>query len=303
MTIIKTFEDLTELCRKNQTLRRLAVAAGDDEHTLAAVAKAYDLGIASPILIGDEEKIFSALERLKIDKTTFLIYPQSDPAEAAKLAVELVRKNEADFLMKGNCATPIFLRAVIDKEKGLATDRLMTHCAILEVPALGRLIGISDSGMVPYPDLRAKKTIIENMVKVFRGSGYVRPKVAVLACIETVNAKMPETVEARELQEMNERGEIKDCLIGGPLSFDIAIDPGKAKYKNFEGPVTGDADILIVDNIHTGNILSKSLLCCGQAKMSGFLVGAIVPVVVSSRAATAEEKFFSILTSSAALGI
>ncbi|HHV41486.1 MAG TPA: phosphate butyryltransferase [Clostridiaceae bacterium] len=302
MSLLKNFRDLIAACEKTSTKRRLAVAAADDEHTLAAVTKACQISSVSPVLVGDRVRINSILDKLGYSPEAFRLFPEEDPVRAAGLAVRLVRDGEADFLMKGNCQTADLLREVVNKETGLSKGRLMTHCALFEIPGFKRLIGVSDGGMVLYPDLETKKVIIENMVAVFRKFGYENPKVAVLTCVEKVNPSMPETIEAAELAAMNNRGEIKNCTVAGPISYDIAMDSEVADFKSFAGPVKGDADILIVPDIHAGNILGKALLCSAAAEMAGFIVGATVPIVLSSRAASAREKLLSILASYAALG-
>ncbi len=301
MTKIQTFADLLTSCKQMSTMAKMAVAAADDEHTLEAVMKAHRLKIANPVLVGDAAKIEASLEKLGFSAADYDIFHAPGNIEAARLAVSLVREGKADFLMKGSCPTADLLRAVVDKEKGLSANRLMSHCTILEIPCLGRLIGVTDGGMVPYPDLMAKKAIIENAVAVFHGFGNAMPKVGVLTSIEVVNPKMPETVEAAQLAEMNLKGEIEGCIVAGPISYDVAMDPESARYKGYDGPVQGDADILITHDIHAGNILAKALYCSAKAKLAGFVVGAKVPIVVSSRGASAEDKFNSILASAASL--
>jgi phosphate butyryltransferase len=302
MDRIQTFNDLLGRCKQMNLKSRLAVAAADDEHTLEAVMKAHKHEIVTPVLVGDSPKIEAALADLGFSAADFTVYHAPDNTAAARLAVSLVRSGEADFLMKGSCPTAVLLKAVVDKENGLSNNRLMTHCAIVEIPDLGRLIAVTDGGMVPYPDLQDKKSIIENAVAVFHGFGNPEPKVGILASIESVNPKMPETIEAAELADMYAKGEIKGCIVAGPISYDVAMDPDIAIYKGYEGPVKGDADILVAPDIHAGNILAKALYCSAKAKVAGFVVGAKVPVVVSSRGASADDKFFSILASVASLG-
>ena len=302
MLRIQSFDDLRKCCEKMIVKSRLAVAAADDEHTLEAVLKAQKLEIVTPILVGDSARIKTALANLGFSLNDFVVYHTSDNIEAARVAVSLVRDGKADFLMKGSCPTRDLLRAVVDKEIGLSDKRLMSHCTILEVPGLGRLLGVSDGGMVPYPDLMEKKAIIENEAAVFHTFGNDNPKVGVLTSIEVVNPKMPETVEAAKLAEMNAQGEIKGCIVAGPISYDVAMDPETARYKGYDGPVQGDADILITHDIHAGNILVKALYCSANSKLAGFIVGAKAPIVVSSRGASAEDKFNSILASAASLG-
>lgn len=177
----------------------------------------------------------------------------------------------------------------------------MSHVAILEVPAYPKLIAITDGGMMMYPDVEEKKEILENAVQVFKSMGYECPKVAVLAAVETVNPKMPEAVDADILKKMNESGEIKDCIVEGPISVDLTFNKESAVVKGYKSPVTGEADILLVSNITVGNILSKALLEMANATMAGIIVGAKVPIVLTSRGATTQEKYLSLVLSASAV--
>jgi phosphate butyryltransferase len=220
---------------------------------------------------------------------------------AAEKAVALVNENKADFIMKGKIQTADLLRAVVNKEKGLRTGRVMSHFVFDEVPSYHKLIVTTDGGMMTYPDLNQKKQIIENAVDVLRAMGYDKPKVAVLAAVEKVNPKMPESVDADMLKKMNQEGKIKNCIVEGPISYDLAISKKCAEIKGFKSPVAGDADILIVPNITAGNILGKCLICSAEGKMAGFIVGAKVPIGLTSRGSSAEEKYLSLVLSASAV--
>lgn len=203
--------------------------------------------------------------------------------------------------MKGKLQTADLLKAVVDKEKGLRTGNVISHVAILEIPAYRKLIAVTDGGMVMYPNLDEKKQILENSVNVFLAMGYECPKVAVLCAVETVNPKMPETVDADTLKNMNRDGEIKDCMVEGPISLDLTFNKESAEIKGYSSPVTGDADILLVPNITTGNIMSKALIEMAGATMAGMVVGAKVPIVLTSRGASSEEKYLSLVLSASAV--
>jgi phosphate butyryltransferase len=176
----------------------------------------------------------------------------------------------------------------------------MSHVSIQEVPSYHKLLITTDGGMMMYPDLEQKKKIIENAVEVLHSLGYENPKVAVLAAVETVNPKMPESVDAGKLKEMNQNGEITGCIVEGPISYDIAMNKESGEIKGFVSPVAGDPDILIVPNITCGNILGKCLVYSAGAKMAGFIVGAKVPIVLTSRGSSSEEKYLSLVLSAAA---
>jgi phosphate butyryltransferase len=295
----KNFEELVKKVQSGSIVKRVVVVVAQDEHTLEAVFKARKDKIIEPILIGDREKIESILNNLKETIPQGDILDIKDESAAAYKAVELIREGKADFIMKGKIQTADLLRAVVDKEKGLRTGSVMSHMAIHEIPNYHKLLAVTDAGMMLYPDLSEKKQIIQNTVKVFSAMGYDNPKVAILTAVEIVNPKMVETVDADALKKMNQSGEISGCLIEGPISYDLTMSKESAKIKGFASSVTGDADILVVPNITAGNILSKCLMYSAGAKMAGFIIGAKVPIVLTSRGATAEEKYLSIVLSAA----
>lgn len=257
-------------------------------------------GIVEPILVGDKAEILRILAELNETVADENIYDYADVKDAAEFAVKLVKEGKADFLMKGKLDTAVILKAVVNKEKGLGQGRTMSHFTMFEVPTYHKILCPVDGGMVTYPTLEQKKDIINNTVETLISMGYDCPKVGVLACVEKVNPKMPETVEARELKEMNERGEIKNCIVEGPISYDCAISKEIAEFKGFESPVSGDVDVLVAPNIHAGNIMGKMLACTCKARMAGFIVGAKCPIVLTSRGSSAEEKYLSIVVSAAA---
>ncbi|HCX61533.1 MAG TPA: phosphate butyryltransferase [Clostridiales bacterium] len=298
---LKNFKELIAKVQNNDTKKRVAVAAAHDEHTLEAVFKAVNDKLVEPVLIGDKEKIVKMLGNLSVNFDENEIIHTSDDTEAAEKTVELINEGKADFIMKGKLQTADLLKAVVNKEKGLRTGSVMSHVAILEIPAYHKLIAVTDGGMMMYPNLEEKKQIIENVVNVFLAMGYESPKVAVLTAVETVNPKMPEAVDADNLKKMNQNGEIKNCIVEGPISVDLTFNKESAKIKGYESPVTGEADILIAPNITTGNIMSKALLEFANGTMAGMIVGAKVPIVLTSRGATTEEKYLSLVLSASSV--
>lgn len=298
--VYKSFEELIEKVKGYPSMKRMAVAAAGEEHTLEAALHARKEGIARPVLVGDKEEILRILKKLGEEVPEDDIYPASDNQKAAEFAVSLVREGKADFLMKGYLDTAVLLKAVVDKEKGLGKGSIMSHFTMFDVPGYHKILVPVDGGMVTYPTLEQKKAIIENTVGTLRSMGYDCPKVGVLACVEKVNPKMPETVEAAELARMNRDGEIKDCIVEGPISYDCAVDGEIARLKGYESRIAGDVDVLVAPNIHAGNIMGKMLACTCKAKMAGFVVGARCPIVLTSRGSSAEEKFLSIAVSAAA---
>ncbi|WP_432667028.1 bifunctional enoyl-CoA hydratase/phosphate acetyltransferase [Wukongibacter baidiensis] len=297
--VIKNFQELIEKVQGFENRKRVAVVAAADEHTLEAVFKAEENNIVTPVLIGDVSKIKEILDKLDKELDEKFIMDAKDDSDAAYKAVELIHKGEADFIMKGKIQTADLLKAVVDKEKGLRTGKVMTHFVINEVPTYHKLLVAMDGGMMMFPNLEEKKQIIEGAVNTLIALGYEKPKVAVLSAVEKVNPKMPDTVDAAKLKEMNQKGEIENCIVEGPISYDLTMSKESARIKGFESPVVGDADIILTSDIVVGNVLGKCLVHSAKAKMAGFIVGAKVPVVLTSRASSAEEKYLSLTLSAA----
>ena len=298
--VIKDFEQLIEKVQNFEGRKKVAVVAAQDEHTLEAVFHAAENDIVEPVLIGNKEKIKEIVAKLGKQISDDAIIDAADEVASAQKAVAMARNGEIDFIMKGKIQTADLLRAVVDKEKGLRTGKVMSHISIQEIPTYHKLLITTDGGMMMYPDLEQKKKIIENAVDVLHSLGYENPKVGVLAAVETVNPKMPESVDAGKLKEMNQNGEIAGCIVEGPISYDIAMNKESGIIKGFVSPVAGDPDILIVPNITAGNILGKCLVYSAGAKMAGFIVGAKVPIVLTSRGSSSEEKYLSLVISAAA---
>lgn len=289
-----SFAQLLDGVGRGKAPKRMAVAVAADAHTLEAAFEAQKQGIASPVLVGDREKIDECLWELGESLPAGDIYDEKDPKAACALAVRLVREGGADFIMKGLVDTGVLLKEVVNKEHGLGKSPVMSHFTLFEIPGYYKLLAPVDGGMVPYPTLAQKKAIIENTVDALRALGWERPKVGVLACVEKVNPGMPETVEADELKQMNGRGEIEHCIVEGPISYDCAVSREIAAHKGYESPVAGDVDVLLAPNIHAGNIMGKMLVCTAGARMAGFITGAQCPIVLTSRGSSAEEKYLSI---------
>lgn len=298
--VFHNFDELIAHVKGKPSRARMAVAAAGDEHTLQAVLRARAEGIISPILVGDKAIIDQVLAELGETVPAGDIYDEPDLAEAARKAVALVKEGKADFLMKGRLDTSVLLKAVVNKENGLGKGGVMSHFTAFEVPTYHKLLLPVDGGMVTYPTLEQKKAIIENTVGALRAMGYDEPKVGILACVEKLNPKMPETVEGDALKQMNRKGEITGCVVEGPISYDCAVSKEIADFKGFVSPCAGDCDVLVAPNIHAGNIMGKMLAVTCGAKMAGFIVGAQCPIVMTSRGSSAEEKYLSIVISAAA---
>lgn len=291
--MIRSFNEVISKA-KAQSIKTVAVAVAQDEPVLEAIKEAKENDIANAILVGDEEEIISIGEKLNMDMSKFKIINELDPRKAALTAVELVSTGEADMLMKGLIDTATFLRAVLDKNVGLRTGKQMSHIAVFEIPRLDKVIFFSDPAFNMYPTLKEKVDIINNAVIVAKAVGIENPKVAPICAIEVVNPAMQATVDAAILTTMNQRGQIKDCIIDGPLALDNALSEEAARHKKIKSPVAGNADILIMPNIETGNVMYKCLTYTTDCKNGGLLAGAAAPVIVTSRNDTAETKINSI---------
>jgi len=286
--MLRSLDEVIEMAKGKKKI--VAIAGAEDKEAVKAIYEARELGV-SAILFGKKEIIEKNLEEIGAQ------YPIVDcrtEEEASKEAVKSVVQGNAHIVMKGLVKTSTLLKAVLDKEYGLRTDRLLSHVAVVEVPGVNRLIFITDGGMVIKPTLEQKIQIIQNAVDIARKLGYEMPKVGVIAAVETVNPDMPETMEAALLAKMNERGQIKNCKIDGPLGIDNALSIYAAEVKGVKGEVAGHADILVVPDIHSGNFLGKSAVYFANGRIAGIIAGAKVPVIVISRADTSDSKFASI---------
>ena len=293
--VYKKFEELLALVDTKADKKTVALVRAEDDHALEAVAEVVKKGLIDAVLVSNREAIKKTAEKIGFSVTDDQIVDAEDPESAAAEGVKLIREGRADFLMKGKLETSQMLRPVVNKQTGLNKGGVMSHVSLTEVPAYHKMVLTTDGGMLPYPTLEQKKHIIENAVYVMNRLGYEEPKVCVLAASETPNPKMPESMEAAALKEMNQKGEIENCIVEGPISFDLAMVKEKAEIKGYESPCAGDADILIVPNIHAGNILGKCLIEMANSKMAGLIVGAQCPIVLTSRGASSEEKFNSLM--------
>ncbi len=290
----KSFGDLLSKVSECE-VKKVAVAVAQDSAVLEAVAAAKERGIAEAILVGDADKIKAVAEADKVDLNGFEIIDEKDDYEAALKAVKLVHDGKADMYMKGLIDTKSFLKSVLDKEVGLRTGKALSHVCVFEVEGIDHLLFLTDVAFMTYPTLEDKVHIIENTVDVCHACGIPNPKVAPLAAVEVVNPKMPVTVEAAELTKMCEEGQISGCIVDGPLSLDLAIDPEAAKHKGAEGrKIVGDADVLLFPDIHAGNLVYKCLIHTSNVKNGNLLTGTKAPVILTSRSDDFETKVNSL---------
>ncbi|MDU1412054.1 MAG: phosphate butyryltransferase [Clostridium sp.] len=299
--MIRTFEEVIAKV-KSQDRKTIAVAVAQDEPVLEAVKAAKEQGIADAILVGDKDEIVKIATKINMNVNDFEIVDEKNVSKAAIETVKLVSSGRADMMMKGLVDTATFLRAVLNKEVGLRTGKQMSHIAIFEVPGYDRLLYITDAAFNMYPELKEKIDIIKNAVNVAHALDNDTPKVAPVCAVEVVNPSMPATLDAANLSKMNERGQIKGCIIDGPLALDNALSKEAAAHKKIVSPVAGAADILLMANIEAGNALYKCLTYTTDAKNGGLLMGAAAPVIVTSRADSPETKLNSIALASLVSG-
>jgi len=272
----------------------VCVAAAADWEILDALKYAGEQNLAQGVLVGDEPKIRLLAQELDWDLSGLEIIHETDPIMASRRAVAQVRNGRANSLMKGMVNTSDFMHAVLDKEEGIRGRGILSHLAILEIPHSRELLFISDAGIIVAPTLEEKKQILINALDYMRSIGYEQPKVAVLAANEQVSPKNPVTVEAHQLQELAEQGEFGKADVAGPYSLDIAVDRESAELKGIDGPVAGQAQLLLVPSIEAGNLMVKSLLYYAGATMAGLVLGAKVPIVMVSRASGKDFKIVSL---------
>ena len=291
----KSFDDILSKL-KTADVKKMSVAVAQDTHVLEAVKVAKERGIVIPILVGDLDLIREKADEIGMDLEGYEIIDEKDTVAAARHAVSLVHDGKADIYMKGALETKDFLKSVLDKEVGLRTGKPLSHVCVFEIPGIDRLLFLTDVAFMPYPTLEDKKVIIEYTVDVAKACGVECPKVAPLAAVEVVNPKMPVTVEAAELTRMNEEGEITGCIVDGPLSMDLAIDPEAAQHKAgaLDRKIVGDADILLFPDIHAGNLVYKTIVRLATVKNGNILTGTKAPVILTSRSDSVEVKVNSI---------
>lgn len=294
----KKFNDLVEACKQNPHTKTVAVAGAADAHVLGAVVEAQKIELVKPVLIGDAAGIEAGLKELGENPADYKIVNAETPADCGVAAVELVKNGEAEFIMKGMVDTKDVLKPLVKKENGLHTGRAMCVFTYNEVPQMSKMMAMADGGMIPYPTLEQKRDIIINSVEALHKLGIENPSVGVLAPVEKVNPKMVECTDAAALVEMNKDGTITGCDVVGPISYDIAMSKEIAATKKYDCPYCGDFDLLIFPNMSAGNMAHKAMIICGGTKMAGVVVGAKVPVVLTSRGASTEEKFVSLALAS-----
>lgn len=289
--MIKDFAQLQDMLKAMPVKRKVAVTPAQDMHTLEAVVHAAKNGMIEPVLIGNEPEVRDILKKLDADPETMTIIHMEDPTECIQKAADLARAGEVDCIMKGKTETGPLMKVLVNKEHGIRKNDTMSLLAFMESKNYHKVFGITDVGLLTYPTKEQKKAAIQNAVSAFHALGVEEPKVAIIAAVEKVNPKMKETVEAAEIKEEGVEG----CIIEGPISYDLAMDPESAPIKGYVSPVAGDADLLVMPDIVSGNVAAKTITVVGGGRTGGVVLGAMVPVLLVSRAASADDKYMSIV--------
>ena len=291
--MIKNFDQLIDMLRAQPVRRKVAVVMAQDEHTLEAVLHAYRDGLVEPILLGNEAGIREVLKKLGAENEDLRIVPVDDAVAATEEACRMAKAGEIDCIMKGKLETGTLMKVLVNREKGIRSSEVMSVMAVMESPGYHKIFAISDPALLTYPTKEQKKGAIANCVGAFKKLGIENPKVAIITAVEKVNPKMPETVEAAEIKAEGVEG----AVIEGPISLDLAMEAESAKIKGYESPVAGDADLLVLPDIVASNATAKSITVLGGGRTGGTVLGALVPVLLVSRAATADDKYMSIVVS------
>ena len=297
--MLQKLEDLRGIV-SNEPVKKLVLAAAQDQHSLGAVLRAWKDGIIEPILIGDKETIQNISAALGQNISGLRIIHEPNTDMAVEMAVKMVSSKQADVLMKGKVGTSTLLKCVLNKEWGLRTGRLLSHIALFEVDTYHKLIAVTDVAMNIAPNLQDKIAIVNNSVTCLHKLGIPNPKVAVLGAVEMVNENMEATLDAALLSKMNQRDQIRGCIIDGPLAFDNAVSLESAQHKGIRSEVAGDTDLLLMPDIEVGNVLYKSLVFFAKAKVASVILGALAPIVLTSRSDSEQAKYDSILLAAAA---
>jgi len=295
----KSFDELLDTALdygKKHGRAKLGVASAADPSVLEAAYDAWKLELVDPVLVGRSDEIRGVADAAGIDVASWRIVEAADPMDCGTKAVELARNGEVDFLMKGKMQTASLMRAALNKETGIRTGGLMSHLALLWTPTLGRILGMSDGGIVLHPTLKEKIGIVENAVDAMHKLGWECPNVAIVGALELVNPDMPHTIDAAALAKMNDRGQITGCVVDGPFGFDNAINQQAAEQKHVTSPMAGKADLVVFADIDVGNVFYKALCFLAEGvRTAGVLVGSKVPIVMASRADGPETKRSSII--------
>lgn len=280
---------------RSKPRKRLVAAFANDAHTIEAVSMAVDMGIVEATLVCDDATMKKVCAEHNIDPNKFKIVQEADEMKAARKAVELINNGEGDVLMKGLVSTDKYMRAILDKEKGLLPPKaVLTHVTVVQVPTYPKLLIVGDVAIIPAPDLNQKIAITNYLIQTAHSLGIEKPKVALNAATEQMSAGMQACVDAAIISKMADRGQIKGAFVDGPLALDVAIDKESAEIKKVGGGVAGDADCILFPNIESGNVFFKACTKLANGELGAMVMGAKVPCVLTSRGDSVKSKMYSI---------
>ena len=291
---MKNFDQIVERAKRSFRKMRVVIAGADAENILLGTFEAQDAGFATPVLVGEAEKIEPMLERLGLKDKTYRLVATQPGEDVVQAAVNVIRRGEGDVLMRGNTQTRDFLMALLDKKNELRTDKRLVHIDLVSMPEYPKLIAIGDVTVTIQPDIQQKKEIIRSMTETLESVGYEKPNIALLSMVEEVNFHMKDTVEAQELVRSHADTPIANCNLVGPIAYDLILSKEAARLKNYDEPLCGNFDGIVVPSLLAGNLIVKCWQMHAKAKTCGVVVGAKVPVALTSRSDDKEVSFLSL---------
>ena len=291
---MKDFNQIVERAKRSFRKMRVVIAGADAENILRGTFEAQDAGFATPVLVGEAEKIEPMLERLGLKDKPYSLVATQPGEDVVQAAVDVIRRGEGDVLMRGNTQTRDFLMALLDKKNELRTDKRLVHIDLVSMPEYPKLIAIGDVTVTIQPDIQQKKEIIRSMTETLESVGYEKPNIALLSMVEEVNFHMKDTVEAQELVRSHADTPIANCNLVGPIAYDLILSKEAARLKNYDEPLCGNFDGIVVPSLLAGNLIVKCWQMHAKAKTCGVVVGAKVPVALTSRSDDKEVSFLSL---------
>ena len=296
---MKNFDQIVERAKRSFRKMRVVIAGADAENILLGTFEAQDAGFATPVLVGEAEKIEPMLERLGLKDKTYRLVATQPGEDVVQAAVNVIRRGEGDVLMRGNTQTRDFLMALLDKKNELRTDKRLVHIDLVSMPEYPKLIAIGDVTVTIQPDIQQKKEIIRSMTEALESVGYEKPNIALLSMVEEVNFHMKDTVEAQRLVMEHTEKPIANCNLVGPIAYDLILSKEAARLKNYDEPLCGNFDGIVVPSLLAGNLIVKCWQMHAHAKTCGVVIGAKVPVALTSRSDDKEVAFLSLAFCSA----
>ena len=291
---MKDFNQIVERAKRSFRKMRVVIAGADAENILLGTFEAQDAGFATPVLVGEAEKIEPMLERLGLKDKPYSLVATQPGEDVVQAAVDVIRRGEGDVLMRGNTQTRDFLMALLDKKNELRTDKRLVHIDLVSMPEYPKLIAIGDVTVTIQPDIQQKKEIIRSMTETLESVGYEKPNIALLSMVEEVNFHMKDTVEAQELVRSHADTPIANCNLVGPIAYDLILSKEAARLKNYDEPLCGNFDGIVVPSLLAGNLIVKCWQMHAKAKTCGVVVGAKVPVALTSRSDNKDVSFLSL---------